>query len=333
MKPMVDGYLLNGINLTMTLISPRIAFALLLLTSFIWGMEFVLVDLAIDVIPTHTFNALRFGIAAISLIPLFYFSKETIDKRQIKTLLLAGLCLGLLLFIAFFTQTEGMRYTSVSNAGFITGLGVPLVSFLGFLFFKQKASLAVWLGISLATIGLYCLTVGDKFVFNKGDALVLVCAFGFALHILLTGKFVSTMPVIPLSIIQLGAVAFYSAIAGYLDPNPSFYFPGEPAVEWYEQLTTPIVYMGILIAGILGTAYAYWAQSVSQTLLAPHKVALIFASEPIFAHISAAIFLDETLGILGFIGAGCIILGMLVSELGDKQHKLKVNVLDQNTSL
>lgn len=317
----------------MTIISPRIAFFLLLLTSFIWGAEFVLVDLAIDVLPTHTFNALRFAVAALSLIPLFYFSKEKIHKPQIKTIVLAGLLLGLILFIAFFTQTEGMRYTSVSNAGFITGLGVPLVSFLGFIFFKQKAPLAVWIGITLATIGLYCLTVGDKFVFNKGDALVLVCAFGFALHILLTGKFVDTMPVIFLSIVQLSAVAIYSAIAGYFDSNPSFYFTGQAELAWYEQITTPIVYMGILIAGILGTAFAYWSQSVSQTLLAPHKVALIFASEPIFAHISAAIFLDESLGILGFVGAACIILGMVVSEMGDKQHKPKVNVLDQNTSV
>lgn len=317
----------------MTLISPRIAFFLLLLTSFIWGMEFVLVDLAIEIIPTHTFNALRFAVAALSLIPLFYFSKETVNRAQVKTIILAGMFLGLLLFVAFFTQTEGMRFTSVSNAGFITGLGVPLVSFLGFIFFKQKASVAVWAGITLATVGLYCLTVGDKFVFNKGDALVLVCAFGFAFHILLTGKFVSTMPVIFLSIVQLAAVALYSAIAGFYDPDPSFYFPGATELAWHQQLATPIIFASILIAGVLGTAFAYWSQSVSQTLLAPHKVALIFASEPIFAHISAAIFLDETLGFLGFIGAGCIILGMVVSEMGDKQHTPKVNVLDQNTSI
>ena len=317
----------------MTLISPRIAFFLLLLTSFIWGMEFVLVDLAIEIIPTHTFNALRFAVATLSLIPLFYFSKETVNRAQVKTIILAGMFLGLLLFVAFFTQTEGMRFTSVSNAGFITGLGVPLVSFLGFIFFKQKASVAVWAGITLATVGLYCLTVGDKFVFNKGDALVLVCAFGFAFHILLTGKFVSTMPVIFLSIVQLAAVALYSAIAGFYDPDPSFYFPGATELAWHQQLATPIIFASILIAGVLGTAFAYWSQSVSQTLLAPHKVALIFASEPIFAHISAAIFLDETLGFLGFIGAGCIILGMVVSEMGDKQHTPKVNVLDQNTSI
>ena len=317
----------------MILISPRIAFFLLLLTSFIWGMEFVLVDLAIEIIPTHTFNALRFAVAALSLIPLFYFSKETVNRAQVKTIILAGMFLGLLLFVAFFTQTEGMRFTSVSNAGFITGLGVPLVSFLGFIFFKQKASVAVWAGITLATVGLYCLTVGDKFVFNKGDALVLVCAFGFAFHILLTGKFVSTMPVIFLSIVQLAAVALYSAIAGFYDPDPSFYFPGATELAWHQQLATPIIFASILIAGVLGTAFAYWSQSVSQTLLAPHKVALIFASEPIFAHISAAIFLDETLGFLGFIGAGCIILGMVVSEMGDKQHTPKVNVLDQNTSI
>lgn len=317
----------------MTFLSPRIAFILVLLTSFIWGVEFVLVDLAIDIVPTHTFNAFRFALAAISLLPLLYFSKEKIDPSQIKRIVLAGLFLGLLLFVAFFTQTEGMRYTSVSNAGFITGLGVPFVSFFGFLFFKQKTTLAVWAGISFATIGLYLLTVGDKFVFNKGDALVLVCAVCFAFHILLTGKFVDSMPVIFLSIVQLTAVALYSAIAGALDSNPSFYLPEHEPVAWFDQIMTPIVFFSILIAGVLGTAYAYWAQTVSQTLLAPHKVALIFASEPIFAHISAWIFLDEKLGPLGFIGAGLIILGMIVSEQGDKDHQPKVNVLDQNSSL
>jgi drug/metabolite transporter (DMT)-like permease len=317
----------------MTILSPGIAFFLLLITSFIWGSEFVLVDLATEALPTHTFNALRFSIAALSLIPLFYISKEIIDISRLKTILPAGLLLGLLLFVAFFTQTEGMRYTSVSNAGFITGLGVPLVSFLGFMLFRNKTSIATWSGMTLATIGLYCLTVGDNLVFNKGDALVLVCAFSFALHILLTGKFVGTMPVIFLSIIQLGAVAIYSLIASCLDSGPVFYVAGEPVITWQQQLATPIVYAGILVAGILGTAYAYWAQSVSQTLLAPHKVALIFASEPVFAHISAAIFLDEKLGLSGLLGAVCIISGMVISELGDKKHQAKVNILDQNASV
>ncbi len=317
----------------MTFLSPRIAFCLLLATSFIWGAEFVLVDMAIDIVPTHTFNAFRFALAAISLVPLFYFSKEKVDPAQIKKIVIAGLFLGLLLFVAFYTQTEGMRFTSVSNAGFITGLGVPFVSFFGFLFFKQKTSLAVWAGITFATVGLYLLTVGDKFVFNKGDALVLVCAACFAFHILLTGKFVDSMPVIFLSIVQLTAVALYSAVAGALDTNPSFYLPEHEPVAWLDQILSPIVFFSILIAGVLGTAFAYWSQTVSQTLLAPHKVALIFASEPIFAHISAWVFLDEKLGLLGFIGASLIVLGMVVSEQGDKDHKPKVNVLDQNTSL
>jgi len=301
------------------------------MTSFIWGVEFVLVDLAIETLPTHTFNALRFLLAAVSLLPLLYFSKETLKPSQLRSLILASALLGFLLFIAFYTQTEGMRFTSVSNAGFITGLCVPLVSLLGVLFFKQASHLSVWVGVTLATIGLYFLTIGDAFVFNQGDALVFVCAVSFALHILLTGKFVEHLPVIHLSIIQLMAVAIYSAVASGISSEPSFYMTSQ--VAWHESLLQPIVLSAILIAGILGTAFAYWSQSVSQTLLAPHKVALIFASEPIFAHVSAWYFLDEHLGWLGLMGGALIIIGMVISEMGDQQHPPKVNVLDQNSTL
>jgi drug/metabolite transporter (DMT)-like permease len=64
----------------------------------------------------------------------------------------------------------------------------------------------------------------------------------------------------------------------------------------------------------------------------PHKVALIFATEPVFACISAWLFLNETLGWLGFIGAGLIIVGMLISELGDKNHPAKIETLDHTSA-
>lgn len=317
----------------MNIRSTKVATSLLLFTSFIWGAEFVPIDLAIELMPTNTFNGIRFLIATIAMLPLlFIYKRQQHDPVNYLHLVGAGLLLGLLLFGGFYTQTEGMRFTTVSNAGFITGLVVPLVPVMGFVFYRRIVSNTVWLGVFAATLGIYLLTVGDKLEFNKGDILVLMCAFSFAGHILLTDKFVDKLPIIPLSIVQLFAVALYSGLAVVFSSEPAFYYPENPVVSWDQQLFTPLMIFALLLSGVLGTAYAFWAQFAAQQLLAPHRVALIFATEPVFAFITAWLILDESLGIIGIGGAGLIICGMLISELGDKQRPITLNPLDKNSA-
>lgn len=316
----------------MTQVSARTATFLLLFICIVWGVEFVLVDMAILELPTHTFNFFRFLLAGVTLLPLYYFSEERKQSIDYKPMMLPALFLGFLLFLGFFSQTEGMHYTSVSNAGFITGLNVPLVSLLGFILFRNRTSLPAWLGITTATIGLFLLTMGDKMEFNSGDLLVLVCAFSFALHIILTGRWVGHFPVIMLSMIQLFAVAVYCLIAGVASGDPLFYHVDAAPVDAWDQLMKPIILAAILSAAILGSGVALWAQGVSQKVLSAPKVALIFASEPVFAHITAWAVLDETLGALGILGAVCIIVGMLISELGDKKHPPEMAALDHTAA-
>jgi len=304
----------------MTITSSKFALCLLLFVSFVWGAEFVLIDMTINQLPTNTLNTLRFLVAAMTLLPFYYFSKERRQTKAIVPLLACGIILGFLLFLGFYGQTEGMRFTSVSNAGFITGLNVPLVSLLGFLIFRNRTRWSGWLGIISATLGLYFLTMSETSQLNKGDALVLVCAFGFALHIIFTDKFIKNLPIISLCIVQFFAVAFFSFMAALLSGEPLFYLPGNEVVTWYQQIFTPLIVSTLLIAGVLGTAMAYWAQSACQQNLVPHKVALVFATEPVFAHGAAWLFLDEHLGFMGLLGAGLIILGMVISEMGDKKN-------------
>jgi len=316
----------------MSITTPRGALYILIFVSFVWGAEFVLVDLTIAKLPTNTFNAIRFFLAGLALLPLFYFSKERKQALPIKKLLISGSLLGFFLFLGFYTQTEGMRYTSVSNAGFITGMAVPLVSLLGFIFFKKRPNLAVWIGIIVATVGLYFLTTGGEFSFNKGDLIVLACAFAFAFHLIFTDMFVKDLPILSLSIVQIFAVAIYCLVAALLSGDPLFYLVGSEPVSWYQHLSSPIILFSIFVTAVFGTSFAYWAQTSCQQFLPSHKVAMVFASEPIFAHGAAWLFLGEHLGWLGFIGAGMIITGMLISELGDKKHPPHINPLDQNAS-
>lgn len=308
--------------------SARSAFIALVVVNLIWGIGFVVIDKAIDVMAVNVFNAIRFSLAAFCLLPLWFLGSSRHQPRDYSrlSLLKTGAGLGLLLFLGFGTQTQGMLFTSVSNAGFITGLCVPLTPIIAALLFKKKISSQIWVAVIAATIGLYFLTIGDKLEFNVGDILVSLCAICFATHICFTDKYAKRYPVVLLSIVQLAAVGIYSTIAaGFGIGMDGEYLP------IMEQLSNQAVLIGVLFSAILGSSFAYWAQTSSQRMLEPHKIALIFALEPIFAHLFAYLFLDEHLGLQGWIGAGLIISGMLYAELGGRR-KVKIHPLDQTSS-
>lgn len=305
-----------------------VAYGLLLMVSFIWGIAFVVVDDAIKVMPANTFNAFRFALAAISLLPFLYLSKNRkLDENtyELSNILKAGIGLGLFLFLGFFFQTKGLLYTTVSNTGFITSMSVPLVPMAGLLLFRKKVSTAVWVGITITTIGLYFLTIGDKMEFNTGDILVAISTIFLALHITVMDKVSSQFPAIKLSIIQLSTVAFISFLAACVEDVMNVNSGYPPLIE---QLSNLRVWAAIAFSALFASAFAYWAQTASQRLIEPHKIALIFALEPIFAGAAAYFILDEYLGGAGWFGATLIVVGMLYSELGDRK-KVKIHPLDQ----
>ncbi len=311
---------------------PPLATFLLCLVCFVWGAEFVLVDMAITELPTNTFTAFRFGIAAIAIWPFIFFNKNRATDTNLLKLYAMGFLLGFILFLAFYAQTEALRFTSVSNTGFINGLIVPLVPILSFVILRKRTAIHTWLGVSAATVGLILLTSKDTQVFNLGDLLALLGAVAFAAHIVLTGHFVSKNNATLLSLIQLIAVTVYSTSVILLSPAPAFYYPDMPAIGWFEQLFSPTMVLALLVTGLAGTAFAYWVQSAGQAIVAPHKVALIFALEPVWAHVTAWFFLDEHLDLKGWIGAALIIAAMLISELWDHKTKAKLASLDHSSA-
>ncbi|UTA46713.1 DMT family transporter [Simiduia sp. 21SJ11W-1] len=306
----------------MNIQSRPVATLLLVLVCAIWGIGFVVTEHALGKLTTQSLNALRFALAALSLVPLWLATRKARPRSSLEgygALWRAGLGLGLVLFVAFYAQTEGLRFTSVSNAGFITGLCVPLVPLLAWLVFKAKMTRAIWMAVSLSTLGLYLLTGGTASAPNKGDLLVLLGAAGFATHIVLTGHYARTLPAITLSLVQMLAVSAYSLLASYLlDVDQSKTLFSTQAEHWQSLLSLDIVLAFFWMAS-LSTAFGFWVQTSCQRTLPAHQVALVFALEPIFAHLAGALWLGERLDGWGFAGAAAIIAGMLVAELGDRR--------------
>lgn len=278
---------------------------LLLITAMIWGFSFVAQRQGMEHVSPFTFNAVRFGIGAASLLPIIVLNrrKQTNSLPSLLSLpgLTGGLCLGLALFFGSSFQQIGIVDTTAGKAGFITGLYVILVPILG-LFWKQKTGRGTWIGAILAVIGMYFLSVNNDFVISKGDTLVLISALFWAIHVQLISWFSQKFDPLLLSLYQFSFCSVFSWLA---------------ALKWdiitlsgIQGALFPLLYTGIFSVGI-----AYTLQIVAQKRTHPGHAAIILSLESVFAVIGGYVFLAEIIPIRGLFGCGLMLAGMVLSQL------------------
>lgn len=275
----------------------------LLLVTFVWGSTFVIVQLAIEDLPPLPFLAIRFFLAFISLLPFLYFQKAHISKST----LIKGTALGVFLFSGYAWQTVGLQYTTASNAGFITGLSVVIVPALVVITTRKLPSRSLILGILFALVGLALLSLGDQFQLNKGDLMVLACAISFALHIFFVGRYAPETNATVLASAQILTVSVLSAISSILFPQPMMHFSTN-------------VWVALLVTAIPATSLAFFVQTKMQQFTTPTHTALIFSMEPVFAAVSAFLFIGELLTPRGLLGAGLVLVGMLIAEFTGSEN-------------
>lgn len=287
----------------------------LLVVVFIWGATFVVVQDAIAFLTPFSFNAIRFFIAFLILL-LFYFILIKNKEQHFSIISLkAGVSIGIWLFLGYAFQTIGLLYTTPGKAGFITGLSVVLVPILSYFLLKHKLHTNVVIGVICATAGLYMITTLQSTSFGKGDFFVLLGAFSFAMHIIMTGRHAKHYHAMPLTLIQIATVAILSFIGSLLFESPS---------EMYQLkvLLQKEVFIALLITSILATAFAFLAQTYFQAYTSPTRVALIFALEPVFAALTSYFVIGEQFTISMIFGCCLILAGIILAELPTlKKHE------------
>ena len=220
---------------------------LLGLAAFIWGIAFVAQRVGMDYVGPFTFNAARFTIGGLVLIPcVFYMRKNGETKKENrkgekKASIIGGICCGIALFTASSLQQIGISYTTVGKAGFITALYIVIVPLLG-IFMKKRVSWTVWISVVIATVGMYLLCITDGFQIGKGDVYVFFCAIVFSFHILVIDRFSGEADGVFLSCIQ-----FFTA--GVLALLFSFLFE-QPKMAGLTAAWLPVLYAGVLSCGV-----------------------------------------------------------------------------------
>ena len=273
--------------------------ALLIVVTMIWGSSFLIVQHTLTLVGPFTFLAMRFGFAVLVL--AFLFRKRLIHITY--TEILTGSIIGLFLFASYAFQTVSLQYTSSSQAGFISGMYVPLVAILAIPLLKQKPALGGILGIFLSMSGLILLSIknGFQITIGPGEILALACAFASALHVICISKFAPKADAINLTIVQIALTALLSLVAMPIAKEP---FSIPPFAVWGSAL----------FLGVVATAFCLAVMNWVQQFVSSTEAAMFYALELVWVSVLGH-FAGDNLSLLGWIGCGCMLSSMVVGEL------------------
>jgi len=270
----------------------------LLLLTVIWGLSFTLVKTALTDISPILFLAIRFWLGSLLLVPFLFSGFPKINIHVLKR----GSLLGLFMFLGMAFQTIGLKYTTASKSGFITGLAVLIVPVLVLIIEKKLPRKASMAGVVLATAGIFLLTHPADMAFNKGDFYTLMCAVCFAFQIIFVEIFVKKGEEIILTFLMLLVTAILASCSVFV-------------FKEYQISFTANMVFSLICVSLLSTALGFWMQIHWQPKTSATAAAVIYTMEPVFALIFAVLLLGEGITGIGLLGGGFIICGMLVAEL------------------
>jgi drug/metabolite transporter (DMT)-like permease len=280
----------------------------LLVVAIIWGTAFVAQRIAGQMGSAYLFNAARYLLAALVVLPLAIrvgrASSPTgqvanltyLPRAQYKWMLIAGS----LLFLGSVFQQVGVVYTTAGNAGFITGLYVVLVPFALFVFWREKPHWLSIVAVILAGIGAFLLSTGGKPEVRAGDLLVLISTLFWTFHVILLGKYASRFEAISFSVGQL-------FICGVLNFGLGVFIESFPPFAW--SWLGAVVYTAFFSLGL-----AYTLQIWAQRHTPPADAALVMSLEAIFAVLAGWLFLGEKLATIQVFGCVLIFIAVLLSQ-------------------
>ncbi len=279
----------------------------------IWGFAFVAQSVSTDIMEPFFFLAARSVLACVFLFVLLLVRKESPrhEKGYMKSLIIGGGLSGLALAAASWLQQAGIAYTQAGKAGFLTALYIVIVPLLR-LFGGKRATLRTWLSVIFAVAGFALLCLNGDLGVGKGEILVILSAFVFALQIVIIDKYSAGLDSVEMSLVQFITVAVIS-LAGTL------LFESTP-VSTLSVGILPVLYAGIMSSGV-----AYTLQIAAQKNCGdPVRISLLLSLESVFSVVGGAILLREMLTLREFAGCAVIFAAAVIAQLPSKTERKAV---------
>jgi drug/metabolite transporter (DMT)-like permease len=275
---------------------------LLVVVTLIAAAGWVFTKCALAEFSPYIFLALRFSLAGFVLVLLSWSQLFNLNRHQLLRGLGTGVLLGgaLLLWILAVDQTE-----NIGEGAFIVSLAVVFVPIIARVFFGSKITLILVLALIPAILGLALLALQETpsgslvFEFKESHALFLLSTLGFALHVILTGRYAQGIPYMPLTALQLMAIGFVAAVAALFTES------------WPSELSS-MAWGWLLCSALIATSLRFALQTKALAKLDPNHAAMVFILEPVWTATLGALFLDERMTDNQLLGCVLIFCAILV---------------------
>ena len=288
-----------------------------LITTFIWGTAFIAQDTGMDNIGPLSFNAARFFVGFITILPIaLIFEKKKIFKniKTNKNLFFKYLIfMSVSLFLGTYLQQTSLLYTNIANAAFFTVFYVPIVPVILFLIYKTKIHWSIWPSILLCLVGVYFLSDFSNSEILLGDGLVILCSFFWALHIIFAGKFMENFN-IPI---------FFASLQAILVGVYSLFF-----ASIFEELNLSNIILekySIIYAGVFSGGIAFTLQMYAQKNIDEAPAAIIYSLEGVFAAVAGWVILNQILNKNSILGCFLILIAVILSQIAPSKKKSTVH--------
>ena len=279
---------------------------LLLIAALIWGTTFVAQQVVLDNIGPFLYTGLRFLLGALIILPMALREYGRLKDRGIRLDRIDGLgwgALGTLLFCGIILQQIGIGATTVTNAGFLTALYVPLVPLLAWIIHRQAPHLSTWPAVAGSLAGTWLLAGGKLDALSEGDLWVIASTIFWGLHVLYVGRIASRKgtPIL-VAFTQFVVCGVFALVWGLIAEPVSL-----------SGLTAAMP--AILYGGILSVGVGFTLQVVAQRHTRAADAAVLLSAETLFAGIAGAMVLGERLNTLQLSGCALIFISILAVQL------------------
>ncbi|MCF0228732.1 MAG: DMT family transporter [Parasporobacterium sp.] len=294
---------------------------LLLAAAVVWGISFVTQSVGGDILGPYAFNSVRMLMGALVI---FICTKTFSDrigisarpdhrvKGHVKKQILVGIVCGILLAVGTNLQQVAIYMgTTTGKAGFVTALYIVLVPILG-LFFRQRTGWNIWAAVVIAVAGLYFLCMKDGFSMGMADILLIGCALGFALQIIVIdrfGKGLDGLRLAGMEFLVCGIISGVMALIFEIIPYPGGFG------AWIGIFVSGKLWISLLYMGIFSCGVGYTFQILGQQNLDPSLASIIMSLESVFAAISGGLILGQVLSGREYLGCVLMFAAVILAQV------------------
>ena len=280
---------------------------LIIIATIIWGSSFVIVKDVTSMLSPAWILAVRFATATIIMaVALLKHRALYLERSHVGY----GLLFGLAMFLAYYTQTIGITDTTPGKNAFLTGTYCVIVPFLAWALLRRRPNRYNIVAAVLCIVGIGFISLDGGLTMRFGDAMTLVCAVFYALHIILVAQFSQDRNIYVLTMWQFAGVAICSLVVG---------LAAEPVPQW-EALPADC-WASLAYLAVACTTVALLFQNIGQAHLPPASAALLLSLEAVFGVAFSVALGAETLTLRIVFGFALVFSAIVVSEVLPERAK------------